>query len=294
MEIDQKSWSGAPHPLCEGFPNGSGTEAAAVALADGFSLMEAENQRVDRVGVHPSIANQFALALHDQMDLDVEGAAMGMVFGARVTLDGDAPEGGFTLESEGGRSLRFAPPPRAKEPPGGVPVLFGANPVRPLDVARLLDLGRVWGRGSGSIWMELTARTYAGFRKFGQEILEIETSAAALKTGLMGTAWGVPVRVSRDAHPTRVMLRDDHRVIAILETDKAANPAVKALSEQILRDGCPEDLAERVAGKMREAAREALTQISYDLSDATLPATRPIILKAALAELTRSFAQGRW
>jgi hypothetical protein len=43
----------------------------------------------------------------------------------------------------------------------------------------------------------MNARDYADLRKFGRDILDIETQAILLKTGLMGTLWGAQVIVSR-------------------------------------------------------------------------------------------------
>lgn len=43
----------------------------------------------------------------------------------------------------------------------------------------------------------MNARDYADVRKFGREILDIESQATLLKTGLMATMWGAQVIVSR-------------------------------------------------------------------------------------------------
>lgn len=43
----------------------------------------------------------------------------------------------------------------------------------------------------------MNARDYADIRKFGREILDIESQAALLKTGLMATLWGAQIIVSR-------------------------------------------------------------------------------------------------
>lgn len=43
----------------------------------------------------------------------------------------------------------------------------------------------------------MNARDYADLRKFGRDILDIESQAALLKTGLMGTLWGAQIIVSR-------------------------------------------------------------------------------------------------
>ena len=43
----------------------------------------------------------------------------------------------------------------------------------------------------------MNARDYADLRKFGRDILDIESQAALLKTGLMGTLWGSQIIVSR-------------------------------------------------------------------------------------------------
>jgi len=43
----------------------------------------------------------------------------------------------------------------------------------------------------------MNARDYADIRKFGRDILDIETQATLLKTGLMATIWGAQIIVSR-------------------------------------------------------------------------------------------------
>ena len=43
----------------------------------------------------------------------------------------------------------------------------------------------------------MNARDYADLRKFGRDILDIETQRDLLKTGLMGTLWGAQIIVSR-------------------------------------------------------------------------------------------------
>jgi len=43
----------------------------------------------------------------------------------------------------------------------------------------------------------MNARDYADLRKFGRDILDIETQRDLLKTGLMGTIWGASIIVSR-------------------------------------------------------------------------------------------------
>ena len=43
----------------------------------------------------------------------------------------------------------------------------------------------------------MNARDYADLRKFGRDILDIETQATLLKTGLMATLWGAQIVVSR-------------------------------------------------------------------------------------------------
>lgn len=47
----------------------------------------------------------------------------------------------------------------------------------------------------------MNARDYADVRKFGREILDIESQATLLKTGLMGTLWGAQLIVSRLVPP---------------------------------------------------------------------------------------------
>lgn len=43
----------------------------------------------------------------------------------------------------------------------------------------------------------MNARDYADLRKFGRDILDIESQATLLKTGLMGTLWGAQIITSR-------------------------------------------------------------------------------------------------
>jgi hypothetical protein len=43
----------------------------------------------------------------------------------------------------------------------------------------------------------MNARDYADLRKFGRDILDIESQATLLKTGLMATLWGAQIIVSR-------------------------------------------------------------------------------------------------
>ena len=43
----------------------------------------------------------------------------------------------------------------------------------------------------------MNARDYADLRKFGRDILDIETQRDLLKTGLMATLWGSQIIVSR-------------------------------------------------------------------------------------------------
>ena len=43
----------------------------------------------------------------------------------------------------------------------------------------------------------MNARDYADLRKFGRDVLDIETQASLLKTGLMATLWGAQIVVSR-------------------------------------------------------------------------------------------------
>jgi hypothetical protein len=43
----------------------------------------------------------------------------------------------------------------------------------------------------------MNARDYADIRKFGRDILDIESQASLLKTGLMGTIWGAQIVTSR-------------------------------------------------------------------------------------------------
>ena len=50
----------------------------------------------------------------------------------------------------------------------------------------------------------MNARDYADLRKFGRDILDIETQRDLLKTGLMGTLWGAQIIVSRLVPPGTV------------------------------------------------------------------------------------------
>lgn len=43
----------------------------------------------------------------------------------------------------------------------------------------------------------MNARDYADIRKFGRDILDVESQAALLKTGLQSTLWGAQIITSR-------------------------------------------------------------------------------------------------
>lgn len=78
----------------------------------------------------------------------------------------------------------------------------GANPdtpvVAPISGAVLADAFSLIERHDLRVArVFMNARDYADLRKFGRDILDIETQRDLLKTGLMGTIWGAQIIVSR-------------------------------------------------------------------------------------------------
>jgi hypothetical protein len=53
--------------------------------------------------------------------------------------------------------------------------------------------------------IRLNARDYADIRKFGRDIIVIESDPALLGQGLMGTIWGAMVIIDRDIQPGQVL-----------------------------------------------------------------------------------------
>jgi len=144
----------------------------------------------------------------------------------------------------------------------GTPTVFCKSPVRARSVMTLLDLSRPFGSAPG-LRMEMTPRTYADLRKFGRDILDIETRASELKKGIQGTIHGVTLVVSRTAHPTQIILRDDNRVYGILETDPNANPALKELTDRVLGGDIPEVLLDKLTTGMKKGFDEVWRDLAY-------------------------------
>lgn len=81
-------------------------------------------------------------------------------------------------------------------------VAGGTNPdipvIAPLNGAVLADAFSLIERHDLRVArVFMNARDYADLRKFGRDILDIETQAVLLKTGLMGTLWGAQIITSR-------------------------------------------------------------------------------------------------
>jgi len=251
----------------------------ATVVADAFAQMEKHDCRVETVSIHPSIAHRFAISVHENLDLDTTYKTVGSMWGATVEPCPEAPVGGFILKSEEeSLVLRFELPNGPLPSAGGeVPVVFCKHPVRPQSVAELLDHGPPWG-SRGSLRLELTANLYMGIRKFSRDILDIEWRADRLKTGIQGTLYGVTLVTSRSSHRTQITLRDDDRVYAILETDPAANPALKEMSERVLNGGCPEEYLTRIMSALDRSIAVAWEDIAYDLDDGNLDETQRVIM----------------
>jgi hypothetical protein len=61
----------------------------------------------------------------------------------------------------------------------------------------------------------MNARDYADIRKFGRDILDIESQATLLKTGLQATLWGAQVITSRIVPELTVLSADDPKARTI-------------------------------------------------------------------------------
>ena len=262
-------------------------------IADGFALIEQYDLRVESIVLHPSIVHRFVQPLQDNLDVDTTHAIVGTLWGAHVTLDPDAPRNGFILKSEEDqRCVRFVGRELPSRDPATVPTVLCKNPVRPRAIAELLDLGEQWG-GTGSLRLELTAKTYMGLRKFGRDILDIETRADMLKTGLQGTVYGVKVMVSRTAPATQIVLRDDNRVYAILETDPAANPALKERTDKILNGAPQEEYVDRLMEGVVKGIDAAWTDIAYDLDDTRIEAAKSVLMRSVVERLMVRYRLGQ-
>lgn len=254
-------------------------------VADGFALIERHDLRVESIVLHPSVVHRFIVSLRDNMDVDTTYATVGTLWGAHVTLDGDAPRNGFILKSENDECcIRFTGPNLPSRDPATIGTVLCKNPVRPKAIAELLDLGEQWG-GAGSLRLELTAKTYMGLRKFGRDILDIETRASMLKTGLQGTVYGVKVMVSRTAPATQIVLRDDNRVYAILETDPAANPALKERTDKILNGALQEEYVDRLMESVVKGIDAAWADIAYDFDDDRMDAAKGVLMRSVVERL---------
>ena len=253
-------------------------------IANGFALIEQYDLRVESLVLHPSIGHRFVMLLRDNLDVDTTRATVGTLWGAHVTLDLDAPRNGFILKSEEDqRCVRFMGRELPSREPATVPTVLCKNPVRPKDIAELLDLGEQWG-GIGSIRLELTAKTYMGLQKFCRDIL---------KTGLPSTVYGVKVMVSRTAPATQIVLRDDNRVYAILETDPAANPALKERTDKILNGAPQGEYVDRLMEGVVQGIDAAWADIAYDLDDTRIEAAKSVLMCSVIERLAARYGLGQ-
>lgn len=247
-------------------------------VADAFAVIEKHNIRVEEILVHPSVVHRFVFSMSGNMDVDETFKTVGRVWGAEVTVDPAAPSGGFLLKSEGDTHRVWVEGPIA--PPRHIdntPAVFCKHPVLARKVVELLDLSGQWG-GTENLRLELNARVYSGIRKFGRDLLDIETSASALKTGLQGTIFGVKMMVSRQAHPTRIILRDDSRVYGILETDPLADTTLMEQTNMVLDGRKVEPYVDRIMAGVTRGIDEAWAEVSYDFSDDFIEATKKLVM----------------
>jgi len=79
------------------------------------------------------------------------------------------------------------------------------NVVAPLNSAALADaFAEIERHDLRVARIFMNAKDFGDIRKFGREVLDIESQAALLKTGLMATMWGAQIIVSRLVEPGHV------------------------------------------------------------------------------------------
>lgn len=267
-------------------------------LADAFAEMERNDVRVAQILVHPSISHRFVeharqanggVNLDPQLELE---GAVATLWGVLIKIDGTAPANGFILASDEGNHRLCVTGPvgvaaTTLQTGDGqvVPVVFCKNPVRSQSVMDLLDMGAPLSpTPPKDLRMEMTPQIFMGIRKFGRDVLDASTDANELKRGLMGTIHKVPVMVSRQSHPTRIVLRDDRRVYGILETDPSANPELKVQTDKVLA-GDHEAYVDRLNDKVQVAIREVWSEISDELEEERMEEAKRTVLRALYARL---------
>ena len=258
-------------------------------VAEGFALIEANNLGVAEFLLHPSLVHRFVLPTHHLMDVDETYETVGTLWGVRVKLDTDAPHNGFTLKSKGEIiCIRFEGPELPSRESTEIPVVLCKRPVRPENLAELMDLRGSWG-GAGSLRLDLTARSYADIRMFGRDILDIESRVSELKKGIQGTLWGVPLVTSYTAHATQFVLQDNDRVYAILETDPEANPALKERTDKILSGEPPKEYIDRLLSGLEKGVNEVWAELLYELDDPRAEEAKNVLLRAVSDRLVEKY-----
>jgi len=75
------------------------------------------------------------------------------------------------------------------------PDIFASAPLTPADLADAFASVEQWDLRVARVFAN--ALDYSDIRKWGRDVLDIETQATLLKTGLMATVWGAQIIVSR-------------------------------------------------------------------------------------------------
>lgn len=253
-------------------------------IADAFAKVESNNLLVRTLVLHPSLVHRFVYTLRDSLDVDLTFKTVGRLWGATVVLDQEAPKNGFILKSENDNlCLRLEGP----NPPTHDQTVFCKDPVHGMAIMELLDMSGKWG--DQSLRLECSPKLYSAIRKFGRDIIDIETRASTLKTGIQSYVFGVTVKVSRDAHPTQFVLRDDDRVYAVLETDQAANPSLKTQTDKVLGGEPPEEYINLLLEGAEKGLVEAWPKVAYNLEDSRLEKAKRILMRAVIARLSAKY-----
>jgi hypothetical protein len=94
----------------------------------------------------------------------------------------------------------------------GVNPQVNANaPLTPANLADAFALVERWDNRVARVFVN--AQDYADIRKWGRDVLDIETQATLLKTGLMATVWGAQIIVTRQVDPGYVYVLSEPEFI---------------------------------------------------------------------------------
>lgn len=232
-------------------------------IADAFTFMEARNEGVEGMILHPSLQYWF------RSRMCMLDGNLGPVWGADVTTDSSAPRNGFCLVSESYR-VSFEGPdfPDRVEDLGRPVVLYRKAPVRMEHVVDLLDC---CGRDPGEIQIVVSPRRYADILKFGRDALNLECLRSELQKGVRGTFLGVRVLTSLDVEDLRIMNRDQTEVYGILDMDPArVNHFLREGTERVLAEGIPERWMTEVLKKVEDCITVEWEGIAREVEDSRL------------------------